>query len=230
MKSFGSTGAGAVGDDVDRVRIDDLHLLDAPDVDRGRVRAGDHRDALDRELDVLGGEVRAVVELDALAQLELPGRRRRSASSSRRGAARPRARRPTRSSVSKTCFSASAWVPVAVKCGSIESGPPRTPMVSVCAIDRCGARHPPAARPSKPQCIRCGSAHHGSTSSFNACRPRGLIQDDLRHQLVERLCSCARERAGHRRLALHQQRHGLVDDPPSPARQVEQHAATIGWS
>ena len=40
---------------------------------------------------------------------------------------------PDQVSVSKTCFNASAWVPVAVKCGSIDSGPARTPMVSVCA-------------------------------------------------------------------------------------------------
>ena len=40
---------------------------------------------------------------------------------------------PDQVSVSKMCFSASAWVPVAVKWGSMESGPPRTPMVSVCA-------------------------------------------------------------------------------------------------
>jgi hypothetical protein len=40
---------------------------------------------------------------------------------------------PDQVSVSKTCFIASAWVPVAVKCGSIESWPARTPMVSVCA-------------------------------------------------------------------------------------------------
>ncbi len=62
----------AVGDDMDRQRVDDLHLLDAADIDRRRVRAGDDRDALDRELHVLGGEVGAVMELDAGAQLELP--------------------------------------------------------------------------------------------------------------------------------------------------------------
>ena len=40
---------------------------------------------------------------------------------------------PDQTSVSNTCFNASAWGPVAVKCGSIESGPPRTPIVRVCA-------------------------------------------------------------------------------------------------
>jgi ribonuclease BN (tRNA processing enzyme) len=40
---------------------------------------------------------------------------------------------PDHTSVSKTCLSASAWVPVAVKWGSIDSGPERTPMVSVWA-------------------------------------------------------------------------------------------------
>ena len=41
---------------------------------------------------------------------------------------------PDQTSVSNTCLSVSAWVPVAVKCGSIESGPPRTPMVRVWAV------------------------------------------------------------------------------------------------
>src|SRR5947207_1498655 len=41
---------------------------------------------------------------------------------------------PDQTSVSNTCFSASACVPVAVKCGSIESGPPRTPIVRVWAV------------------------------------------------------------------------------------------------
>ena len=40
---------------------------------------------------------------------------------------------PDQTSVSNTCLSVSACVPVAVKCGSIESGPPRTPMVRVWA-------------------------------------------------------------------------------------------------
>ena len=40
---------------------------------------------------------------------------------------------PDQTRVSKTCLSASAWVPVAVKCGSIDSGPERTPMFSVWA-------------------------------------------------------------------------------------------------
>jgi hypothetical protein len=46
---------------------------------------------------------------------------------------------PDQVKVSKTCFSASAWVPVAVKCGSMDSGPARTPMFSVCASDGIAA-------------------------------------------------------------------------------------------
>ena len=46
---------------------------------------------------------------------------------------------PDQVSVSKTCFSASACVPVAVKCGSIDSGPARTPMFKVCACDGIAA-------------------------------------------------------------------------------------------
>jgi hypothetical protein len=73
MKSFGSVGAGpsvmmwTVCGSTIRVS------LHAADIDRRRIRARHHRDALDRELDVLRREVRAVVELDAAAQLELPG-------------------------------------------------------------------------------------------------------------------------------------------------------------
>ena len=37
----------AIGDDVDGQRVDDLGLLHAPDVDRGRIRARYHRNALD---------------------------------------------------------------------------------------------------------------------------------------------------------------------------------------
>ena len=51
--------------------------------------------------------------------------------SARRGSS-PRSS-PDHTSVSNTCFSASACVPVAVKCGSIDSGPARTPIVRVCA-------------------------------------------------------------------------------------------------
>ena len=57
-------------------RVDDDHLLDLLRVGGERRRAVRHRrHALDRRDDVGRGEVAAVVELDALAQLELPRQR-----------------------------------------------------------------------------------------------------------------------------------------------------------
>jgi hypothetical protein len=65
---------GAVRLEADGVVVDDLHTLDL-----GVVAAGDHllggvEHALEGRLDVLGGEGRAVVELDTLAQFDLPRR------------------------------------------------------------------------------------------------------------------------------------------------------------
>ena len=60
----------------DRVAVDDLLRDDRPG--EGGERAGARRERrrpVDRERDVLGGELRAVAELHALAELELPGRR-----------------------------------------------------------------------------------------------------------------------------------------------------------
>src|SRR5512134_763598 len=51
-------------------------------------------------------------------------------------------------SVSKICFAASACVPSAEKCGSSDSGPPRTPIVSVCADALAVPISTPAARVS----------------------------------------------------------------------------------
>ena len=70
----GQVGRGTIGHDVHGERIDDLGFLHPPHVDGRRIGTRHDRDALDRELDVLRGEVGAVVELDAAAQLELPGR------------------------------------------------------------------------------------------------------------------------------------------------------------
>ena len=67
---------GRRGLEPDRQRIDDDHLLDLLRVGGERRRAVRHRrHALDRGDDVGRGEVAAVVELDALAQLELPRQR-----------------------------------------------------------------------------------------------------------------------------------------------------------
>ena len=64
------------GDEPDRVRVDDLDLLDRLGVSRERPRRiGNLADPVDRERDVLGGEVRPVVKFHALPQLELPGGR-----------------------------------------------------------------------------------------------------------------------------------------------------------
>src|SRR3989304_4192455 len=63
---------GLVGDDVDRLRVDDADLLDRADIAvlRGLLLLVEH--PLEGVLDVLGAHGVAVVELDALAQLELP--------------------------------------------------------------------------------------------------------------------------------------------------------------
>ncbi len=62
--------------EADRVRVDDLLRDDRLRVRGERPRAvRNQRHAVDRERDVLGGELAAVVELDALAQLVLPRRR-----------------------------------------------------------------------------------------------------------------------------------------------------------
>jgi len=65
----------AIGDQAHCQRIDDDHVFDLPDIDRVGIRiAGDRIDVRDRELHFLGGEVGPVVELDAGAELLLPGR------------------------------------------------------------------------------------------------------------------------------------------------------------
>ena len=62
--------------EADRIRIDDDDFLDLLGERGERRRAvGHRRDALDRRDDVGRGEVAAVMELDAVAQLELPGQR-----------------------------------------------------------------------------------------------------------------------------------------------------------
>ncbi len=58
-----------------RMRIDNNRFLDRAGVDIERRRAVGHpADALDRDGHVRGVEIRSVVELDAVAKLELPGR------------------------------------------------------------------------------------------------------------------------------------------------------------
>src|SRR4029078_12923195 len=65
------------GVEADRVRIDDLDARDLLRVRGEWRRAGRHLgNAVDRRDDVGGGEITAVVELDALAQRELPRQRR----------------------------------------------------------------------------------------------------------------------------------------------------------
>ena len=62
--------------EADRVRVDDDHFLDLLAVRGERRRTvRDGRHAFDRRDDVRGGEIAAVVEFHALAQLELPRQR-----------------------------------------------------------------------------------------------------------------------------------------------------------
>ena len=66
-----------VGDQVDRIRVDDLHFLDRANVavlGRLLLLLARLQDPIERELHVLGRHDRAVVEFDALAELELPHR------------------------------------------------------------------------------------------------------------------------------------------------------------
>ena len=66
-----------VGDQMDRVRVDDLHFLDRADVavlGRLLLLLARLQHPVERELHVLGRHGGAVVELDALAELELPRR------------------------------------------------------------------------------------------------------------------------------------------------------------
>ncbi len=68
---------GLVGDQLDRVRVDDLHFLDRADVavlGRLLLLLARLQHALERELHVLGRHRRAVVELDTPPELELPRR------------------------------------------------------------------------------------------------------------------------------------------------------------
>ena len=64
----------AVGDDLQGVGVDDFGFFHAAHVDRGRVGARDERNTFNRELHIGRREVGAIVELDATAQFELPGR------------------------------------------------------------------------------------------------------------------------------------------------------------
>jgi hypothetical protein len=66
-----------VGDQVDRVGVDDLHFLDRADVPvlgRLLLLLAGLQHPIERELHVLGRHGRSVVELDTLAELEFPRR------------------------------------------------------------------------------------------------------------------------------------------------------------
>src|SRR5688572_27111995 len=93
---------------------------------------------------------------------------------------------PDQTRVSYTCLSASAWVPVAVKCGSIESGPPRTPMVRVCASAEAHStvvHNTPAKRERMSNPPEPGAAHSAGLDGLHLmsrAHPRQYLLEPMR--------------------------------------------------
>ncbi len=213
-----------VGDDVKRVRVDDLGLLHPADVDRRRVRAHRRRHARDRELHVLGREIRAVVEFHAALELELP-----------------RGRVDRLPAFGKARFDLQPVAGPHQRVEHVLEGLGVGAGRSEVRIDRVRpAANADGERLRETRNLRMRSAVRrrlqmrsrlvrvmGWSPYSDGCRPLGFAQDDLGEKLIESVLLRGCQGGGHCLLARDKLRDRLVENSASRTREVQAEPATI---